>query len=121
MPRRARIHARTHPSTHHHTEGVGLPLFAHLRVVIRTHPPELLHLRSLIYGLRAAADSRHWLRLDFVLVPTEPGSGVTYDRLQRGVCCVVLCWPYALCGCTSREIEQTRVPTQEEDPPNSLI
>jgi len=66
------------------TEELGLPLFAHLRVVVRTHPPELLQLRSLIYGMRAAAESRHWLRLDFVLVPTEPGSGVTYDRLQRG-------------------------------------
>ncbi|EWM25935.1 hypothetical protein Naga_100134g8 [Nannochloropsis gaditana] len=54
---------------------------AHVRVVIRTHAREQLQLRSLIYGLRAQSEGQAGFKADFVLVPTEPASLQTYQRL----------------------------------------
>lgn len=51
-------------------------------MVIRTHKKALLQLRSLIYSLRGQAGD--WLKLDFVLVPTGPGSQETYRALKQG-------------------------------------
>ena len=62
----------------------GLPLQSHVRVVVRTQPREELLLRSLIYSLRAQALGHSWLTLDFVLVPTEPGSLPVYETLRQG-------------------------------------
>ena len=63
-----------------------LPSAAHLRVVVRTMPREALLLRSLIYNLRALAAGQGWLKLEFVLVPTEPGSLSLYQALRDGAC-----------------------------------
>lgn len=57
---------------------------AHVRVVIRTHAREQLQLRSLIYGLRAQSEGQAGFKADFVLVPTEPASYQTYQRLCNG-------------------------------------
>lgn len=71
----------------HAAEPVGLrgdhpPAF--VRVVVRTHEKQLLELRSLIYSLRGQAQRLRWLKLDFVLVPTEPGAQATYRALTQG-------------------------------------
>ena len=49
-------------------------------------PREALLLRSLIYNLRALAAGQGWLKLEFVLVPTEPGSLSLYQALRDGAC-----------------------------------
>ena len=65
-------------------DGEGSPPgMSHVRVVVRTQPKEELLLRSLIYGLRAQSEGQTWGRLDFVLVPTEPGSLPVYQRLKE--------------------------------------
>ncbi len=62
----------------------GTPSLAHLRVLVRTQPGELLLLRSLIYNLRAQSEAHEWMQVDFVLVPTEPGNQLVYEKLHKG-------------------------------------
>lgn len=52
-----------------------------VRVVIRTRESDVLRLQALIHSLRRQAGD--WLKVDFVLVPTQPGQQATYRALKQ--------------------------------------
>ena len=59
----------------------------HVRVVIRTHRNHVHLVQSLIWGLRSQVHPFKGVTIDFVLVPTEPGTLSTLDAVERGECC----------------------------------
>jgi hypothetical protein len=49
-------------------------------VVIRAHPTQEKLIKGMIWVLRAQASEEWGVRMDFLLVPTEPG---TYTQLAK--------------------------------------
>lgn len=55
----------------------------HIRVLIRTHHSHYELVQSLIWGMRHQGREMD-VTVDFVLIPTEPGSLVVLESFQRG-------------------------------------
>jgi len=56
-----------------------------VQVVVRMRDPsEDMQLRSLLYALRAQAEGEPWLRVDFVLVPTQAPAMQHLREVQEG-------------------------------------
>lgn len=75
-------------------EGLESERLSHVRVVLRMRDPaEDMQLRSLLYALRAQAEREPWLRLDFVLVPTQAPAVQHLREVQEGerLCALAAC------------------------------
>lgn len=66
----------------------------HIRVLIRTHHSHYELVQSLIWGMRYQGQEMN-VTVDFVMIPTEPGSLVVLESFQKGTCDVCRISPSA--------------------------